>query len=149
MTLYLSLERAHRLIRRGPWYAAVGAFLMVFAVWMLRDFGWVSGLMLFLFGLCGVSFRYWLQERGLWMLAVVCLCMSLLLYVVMQWDAIRRVLKGPNPRHVWLAVDVAFAAWIVLFQVRLLATVVRFNRMLSPSAWRPERDEGPSGVSDP
>jgi hypothetical protein len=103
---------------------------MMLALGVFRDIGFVSGLMLLLFGGCTLGLRAWLRERGLWMLAALALCAWLPLYGAMQWDAIKRELNGPNPRLVWLGWDAALAASVVWLQVRLLATVVRVNRAL-------------------
>jgi hypothetical protein len=142
MGLYLRPERAHWFIQRGPWFAVWGAVLMALAIGVFRDIGFVSGLMLLLFGGCTLGLRAWLRERGLWMLAAVALCAWLPLYGAMQWDAIKRELNGPNPRLVWLGWDTALAASVVWLQVRLLATVVRVNRALPARVRRPEPDEG-------
>jgi hypothetical protein len=120
----------------------VGAVLLALAVSVFHGVGFVSGLMLLLCGSCAMGFRFWLRERGLWMLAVVALCAWLPLYVTIQWDAIKRELNGPNRRLVWLGWDAAFAASVVWLQVRLLATIVRINRMLPARVRQPEYDKG-------
>lgn len=140
MGLYLRPERVQWLIDRGPWFAVLGAGLMALAAGFFRDIGFVSGLMLLLFGGCTLGFRPWLRERGLWMLAVLALCAWLPLYGAMQWDAIRRELNAPNPRLVWLGWDATLAASVVWLQVRFLATIVRVNRALPARVRQPELD---------
>lgn len=137
MQLLLSPERMHWLIRRGPWLCLTGAVLMVLAVRHFHDIGFVSGLMLILFGGCTLGFRAWLTERGLWMLATVALGAFLLLYATMQWEAFRQELKGQAPRLGGLSLDTAIAVSIVWMQVRFLATVIRVNRALSRGTGRP------------
>jgi hypothetical protein len=127
MRLYLRHETVAWLVRRGYWFAMVGAILIILAIGPWHDVGFVSGLMLLLFGGCTGAFRNWRQERGLWMLAVVALCAWLPLYAAIQWDAIKRELNGQRPRPVLLAWDVALAASIVWLQVRFLWTVARVN----------------------
>ena len=128
--LYLKPETVDWLIRRGYWLALVGVILIAAAIGPLRDVGFVSGLMLLLFGGCAGGFRNWRRERGLWMFAVVALCAWVPLYATIQWDAIRRELRGQNPRPFLLGWDVALATSIVWYQVRFLATVIRVNRVL-------------------
>jgi hypothetical protein len=130
MHLILPPQRVQWLIRQAPWLCLAGAVVMVLAVRYFRDLGFVSGLMLLMFGGSAMGFRNWLRERGLWMLAAVALAGWLPLYFTMQWDALKRELAGRNPRLVWLGWDTAVAVWIAWLQVRLLATVIRVNRAL-------------------
>jgi hypothetical protein len=123
-------ERVAWFVRRGYWFALAGVILIALSIGPLHDIGFVSGLMLVLFGGCAGAFRNWRQERGLWMLALVALCAWIPLYAVMQWDAIRRELNAPKPRPLLIGWDVALATSIVWFQVRFLVTVVLVNRAL-------------------
>ncbi len=134
MNLFLAPRQADWLIRRGHWVCLGGAVLVVLAVTRFRDAGFVTGFMVFLFGGLALSFRAWLTERGLWMLATIGLVVSVALYGAMQRDALKLGLNGQNPRLVWLAFDTAVAASVVWLQVRLLATVIRVNRALPPRA---------------
>jgi hypothetical protein len=128
--LFLSFSEADRLIRRGHWHCLGGLVLLVAAVSLLRDFGFVSGLMLVLGGGMAASFRFWLRERGLWMLAVLALVAYVPLYVMIQYDALKQHLNAPRAVPWWAAVDAAVAAAIVWRTVRLLATVARVNRRI-------------------
>jgi hypothetical protein len=130
LTVNLRPETVDWLVRRGYWLALFGAVLLALAIGPLHDIGFVSGLMLVLFGGCTIGFRHWRQERGLWMLAVVALCAWLPLGVMMQWDAVRRELNAPNPRRMLLGWDLALATSVVWLNVRFLVTVARVNRTL-------------------
>jgi hypothetical protein len=130
LKLYLRPESVDWLVRRGYWLALGGALLIALAIGPLHDIGFVSGLMLVLFGGCTVVFWRWQQERGLWMLALVALCAWLPLYAVMEWDAVVREISRPNPRPMLLGLDCALATALVWLQVRFLATVVRLNWVL-------------------
>lgn len=139
MKVILHPERMEWLIRWGYWSALAGVVLIALAIGPLHDIGFVSGLMLLLCGGCSGGFRRWRQERGLWMLAVVALCAFLSLYVMMEWDMIRRELNGANPRPLLLGLDTALATSVVWLQVRFLVTVARVNRALfaPPRDWQP------------
>jgi hypothetical protein len=128
--MFLASQHVQWLIRRGPWLCLAGVLLLVLAVNQLRDIGFVSGLMLLLFGVCTLAFRAWLTERGLWMLAALALAAWLPLYAFMEWDAIKREFNAQNPRLFWLSLDTTVATLIVWLQLRFLATVIRCNRQL-------------------
>jgi hypothetical protein len=128
MNVYLRPETVAWLVRRGYWFALLGAILLTLALGPLRDVGIVSGLMLILCGGCAGGFRQWRTERGLWMLALVALFAWLPLYAIFQWEAIKLGINGQNPRRVLLACDAALAASVVWLQVRFLITVARVNR---------------------
>jgi hypothetical protein len=88
--------------------------------------------MLALFGLAGFSFRFWLRERGLWMLAALALMAYVPLAVALQMDAWKRNLNGNGPW--WAAIDGTLAAAVVWRTIRFLATIARVNRQLSRAA---------------
>jgi hypothetical protein len=140
---FLSPRRVDFFIRRGLWMCLAGILLMALAVLRLGDIGFVSGLMLLLFGGSAWGFQNWLRERGLWMLAILALCAWAPLYAIMQYDAIKHELAGARPRLVWLGWDTAVAASIVFFHVRFLATVARINRALFAPGNRPQSLTGP------
>jgi hypothetical protein len=106
---------------------------MVLAVGWLRGIGFVTGLMLLLFGLCAFGFHRWRRERGLWMLAAVGLVVYVPFYTVLQYDALKQHFNGPPAAGASLAatVDALIAAAIVWRMVRFLLTVLWYNRMLS------------------
>ena len=132
MRITLPLMAAHRITRRGPWYFLAGLALLAAAVVWLRGFGFATGLMLALFGLAGFSFRFWLRERGLWMLAALALMAYVPLAVALQMDAWKRNLNGNGPW--WAAIDGTLAAAVVWRTIRFLATIARVNRQLSRAA---------------
>src|SRR5262249_26096123 len=132
--IYLRLERVAWLTQHGYWLSLGGAVLLALALGPFHDLGFVSGLMLLLFGGCCGAFRHWHRERGLWMLALVALCAWISLYVTFQWDAVRRELNNPNPRPWLLSLEMVFAASVAWLQVRFLLTVMWLNRALFAQA---------------
>jgi hypothetical protein len=129
--VYLSPEWVDWLGRRGYWLALGGVAVVALAVVNFRDVGFITGFMLFLFGISAGGFGLsWRRERGVWMLAVVALCAWLPLYAIMQLDAAKRGIGAPTPRALLICCDAALALAVVWLQVRFLVTVVRLNRTL-------------------
>jgi hypothetical protein len=119
-----------RTVRRAGRTSLIGLLLMTLAIGWLRDVGLVTGLMLLISGLGAFGYRRWLRERGLWMLAALSLAAYGPLYVMIQYDNIKRHLNGP-PAVVWgMTIDSIVAAGVVWQMIRFLASVVWYNHRL-------------------
>ncbi len=111
-------------------------FLAAF-VWLLIAFptGWRTLMISSLAAVfTGATFGCYVSrenERGVWMLALLCGCGVSAFYIFTVAMEVRDVLKGHAPLVWWLAVDVAVAGPIVTIAARASWTVFLQNWALS------------------
>jgi hypothetical protein len=130
MRLLLSPRVVDRTVRRAGRTSLSGVLLMTLAIGWLHGVGFVTGLMLLMSGGSALGFRRWLRERGLWMLAALSLTVYGPLFIMIEYDNLRRHLNGP-PAVVWgMTIDSVVAAGVLWQMNRFLASVIWYNRRL-------------------
>jgi hypothetical protein len=118
-------EAMSRTLRRGGLFLLGGMALMGIA-FAGAPLGILSGMMAMMYGACCGSLRRWDREKGLWMLAVAFLVLMGPVYLVSAWME----LFGEREKT-WLAIDLLLGTVMLGSTVKLLLSVVVYNRRIS------------------
>ena len=141
-------EAIDRQIRHYRRYMLAGAGLIATAFILRRvwsaSFGLtliIPGVMAVMLGAAGGACHTWRREKGIWMLSALLLLPALAFYIffeIAQWMTIDSALS--TFQNALFAVDSLIATWLLLKQVRFLASVTRYNRHLSRQMSNASRD---------
>jgi hypothetical protein len=93
--------------------------------------GVISGTFLIYLGACGGSLLHWRSERGLWMLAVLFLLISAVIYGLFAYGQLRDFFRGVRQPELGLAMDFSLGTLLLSATVRFLYKVARSNWNLS------------------
>ena len=129
MNILISPQRVEWVIHRYRWLIFAGLALCIVGA-RFETFGVVTGAFILMLGGSGGSFGMWRRELGLWMLASLFLVLCFPLAAIFEYHAFVGDLRNSRLGF-WRMVDFVVGPTVLMFQVRFLATVARFNWLLS------------------